>query len=82
MKLTINKRQIEYGKYKFLKNLDEGLKGDLFYEFECKIAEILGAKDDLPVIMYIHGILMPLVKKYHKFCKTIMSEISSSESSF
>ena len=44
------------------------------------IAEILGAKNDLLVIMSIHAILMPSVEKYHRFCKTIMSEILSDES--
>ena len=69
---THKKRQIEYGGYR---KKEMGQKGNLFYEFVSRMAEILGAKNNSLVIMSIHTIFIPFVEKYHKFCKVIMSEI-------
>lgn len=69
------KRQEEYGSYKFTTEKEEGMKGNLFYEFESRLAEIFGAKNDPLIIMFIHAVLVPNVGKFHELCKKIMSEI-------
>lgn len=69
------KRQQEYGQYKFTTEKEEGVKGNLFWEFENRLAEILGMKDDSLVIMSIHAILMPNVGKLHEVCKNFMDEV-------
>jgi len=70
------KRQQEYGQYKFITEKDEGMKGNLFWEFESRLAEIFGTKDDSLVIMSIHAILMPNIGKLHEVCKKFMDEVA------
>ena len=72
-------RQAEYGAYRFYSKKDEGLKGDLFWEFESKLAEILGYKNDSSVKFDIHIALMPLINKHHEFVKNIISETEESK---
>ena len=73
---THKKRQEEYGKYKFATEKETGLKGNLFWEFESRLAEILGTKDDSLVMMSIHAILMPNVGKLHEVCKKFLDEVA------
>lgn len=68
------KRQEEYGDYKYqiTTGREEGLKGNLFWEFENRLAGIVGAKSDIAVILSIHACLMPNVGKLHELCKKVM----------
>lgn len=69
------KRQIEYGMYEFSpKNL--GSRGNLFFEFNAKLAEILGFKNDSLIIMQIHAIFVPIVNIYFESLKKFLSGIS------
>ena len=72
---THKKRQEEYGQYKFTTGTEAGLKGNLFWEFESQLAEILETKDNLLVMMSNHAILMSTVGKLHEVCKKFMSDI-------
>ncbi|MBT6301284.1 MAG: hypothetical protein HOJ15_02565 [Candidatus Jacksonbacteria bacterium] len=72
---THKKRQEEYGQYKFTTEKESGSKGSLFWEFESRLAEILGTKDDSLVIWDINSILMPSVEKFHEVCKKFMKEV-------
>lgn len=46
--------QEEYQKYKLVAGKDEGFKGTLFWEFEAKIARMLGFDKDMIVVMDVH----------------------------
>jgi hypothetical protein len=51
-----NERQEEYGKYqKMVPQENEGTKGTLFWEFEKKIASILGSQTDILTIMLVQN---------------------------
>lgn len=52
-----NEKQLEYGSYRlFTKNENEGLEGDLFWEFGKKIMNYLFPQVEIPALMYIYGI--------------------------
>jgi hypothetical protein len=73
---TYKERQIEYGSLKMdFKNI--GLKENLFWIFENRIAEILGSKDVL-TITSIHMLLIPMVGKFLKVCTDLLQGTSKS----
>ncbi|MFA4999892.1 MAG: hypothetical protein WC545_00835 [Patescibacteria group bacterium] len=68
------KRQIEYGSYDFLPQ-EEGLKNNLFWEFEKKLTEIVDVKENIQFIMMIHRMLAPAVEKISKVIKEILISV-------
>ena len=72
---TQREKQQEYGRFKTTTEKYEGIKGNIFWEFESRLAEILGMKGDLLVVTDIHAILMPNVGHLNEICKKILSAV-------
>ncbi len=70
-------RQKEYGDYKLDAEKGEGLKGTLFWEFDKRVAKILGYEEDSLIITDVEGIVGPAITKYHELIKKFFLEISS-----